>query len=228
MLARYKNLVILLLLQTYHTGAQIRIVCTAALLDAQADVRQQEYTHSINIIKNLGYEPYIIEACKQQGPTFFDTLSSQLFYATVNNPSLKNKGVNEGKTLLQGLKAYKFDDNDIVIKLTGRYYFTSDYLLRLINSNPTRDAFFLLTDANTQVFTGCFAMRYKQLIAMLDSFDYERMEVGMINIEWEVARYIQHNRTQKLKVLYVDKLDVQGKVFGRGDVNLNQVMLLSW
>ncbi|MBS1986306.1 hypothetical protein JST99_00025 [Candidatus Dependentiae bacterium] len=219
----------ILLFYALSLHAEIRIVCTAALLGLQADLRQQEYIHSVNIIQKLGYEPYIIEACTIQGPTFLDKYSNHVFYATVNNPTLKNKGVNEGKTLLQGLQSFNFHEEDMVIKLTGRYYFCSDYIIRTIEKHPHVDAFFVLAEEGTQVFTGCFAMRYKHLLAMLKSFDYGNMELYMINIELETAQYIKskspHN---KLRVLYMDKVDVQGKIFGLGNIDLKSEVLCSW
>ncbi len=214
----------LLLLCTLQTAAKTYIVCTAALLETQASTRQSEYSHALTTIKNFGYDPYVIEACKQHGPTFLECYSDHVFYSTFNNPKLKNKGVNEAKTFLQGLKAFAFDDNDMIIKMTGRYYFTSDYLMRVIENNPTQDAFVFFI--NNAMLTVCFAMRYKELLTMLENLNYQKMESQMINIEWECAEYIRNNN--HLQVLYLDKLDVQGIPFGHGITPIQDIPLLKW
>ncbi|MBS1986310.1 hypothetical protein JST99_00045 [Candidatus Dependentiae bacterium] len=229
------------LLTMLSASAEIRIVCTAALIDTQADRRATEYTRSLDIIQQFGYMPYVVEACKKQGPTFLEALSDHVFYSTMNNAALRNKGVNEAKTFLQGLKAFGFDENDMIVKLTGRYYFTSDYFLRMIEKNPDIDAFSLRTtsfpgiDAHTlsthpfDMFTGCFALRYKHFIAMLESFDLEAMERDMECIEWACDRYIRTmHQKGLLNALYVDKLDVQGKVFYSGDTPLDELPLWTW
>lgn len=205
------------LLYSHATCAKIYIVCTAALIEQQQEMRKQEYIHSLTAIQQFGYEPYVIEACKKTGPTFLEDYTNHVFYSTVNNPYLHNKGVNEGRTMLEGLRYFNFSDEDIIIKLTGRYAFTSSYLIDTIEKNPEIDVFVRSIDHNTQVFTGCFAMRYKYLVAMLESFRYPAMEQRMINIEFEVARYVKKQmQQQKIQVLYLDKVDVQGKIFGYG------------
>lgn len=216
------------LLNTLSAWAKIHIVCTAALLNKQARYREQEYRLSMRIIQKLGYTPYVIEACKKHGPTFFEKYTPHVFYSTMNNPALHNKGVNEGKTMLEGLKAFHFADDDIIIKLTGRYHFISDYLINLIKKNPSIDAF-VLCSPRFNAITGCFAMRYKHLIAMLEGFDYETMETTMSCIEWECATFV-NNGDQKgiLKVMYLDKLDVRGKMFCTGITDLNYIPFSTW
>lgn len=208
------------LLYSHATYAKIYIVCTAALIEYQQEMRKQEYIHSLATIQQLGHEPYVIEAYKKTGPTFLEDYTNHVFYSTMNNPHARNKGVNEGRTMLEGLRYFNFDDDDIIIKLTGRYAFISSYLIDTIEKNQHIDAFVRSIDHNTQIFTGCFAMRYKYLVAMLESFHYPTMERCMINIEFEVARYVKkQDQQQKIQVLYLDKVDVQGKIFGYGPLS---------
>lgn len=222
------SLFFVVICNTLHICAQIRIVCTAALLDKQAAYREQEYRLSMRVIQKLGYVPYVIEACKKKGPTFFEKYTPYVFYSTMNNPNLRNKGVNEGKTMMEGLKAFQFNDEDMIIKLTGRYHFISSYIIDLVKNNPTIDAF-VLCSPHFNVITGCFAMRYKHLIAMLESFDYETMEKTMSCIEWECATYVHDgHREDTLNVLYLDKLDVRGRMFNDGSAALNQLPFSTW
>lgn len=226
-----KNCVIIIILAvcSIQTDAKIYIVSTAALLTNQARHREKEYIQAVRIIKKIGFTPYIIEACKKKGPTFFERYTPHVFYSTMNDPALHNKGVNEGRTMLEGLKSFHFEDDDIIIKTTGRYYFISDYFIRTVKNNPTIDAFFLLIANNQQVLTSCFAMRYKHLITMLEDIDYENMELQNISLETICADYIKSAHQQNsMRVLFVDKVDIQGRMFFWGETSIDKLPLSTW
>jgi len=197
---------------SYTHTTTIKILYTAALIDKHFEGRKQEYLHSLGNIYMLGFEPYIVEACKKAGPTFFDEHCKHVFYAKSNNPRLKNKGVNEASTMLESLNYFDFDDEDMILKITGRYYLKSDFLIQMIKNNPEHDAFVKL-DPHGQVFTGCFAMRYKDFKQMLEQLDFAYMEKYMINIEREVADYLRY---RNIKTLKLHKVDVAAKIFGTG------------
>lgn len=198
-----------------------KIVCTAALIDTQFESRKKEYSTSLNILKEYGYQnPFIFEAIKSQGPTFLENYSDKVIYTGVNDARLRNKGVNEARSLAAGFKKCNFNDNDIILKLTGRYYFLSDALLNIIDNNEHIDAF-VKVDRYGQVFTGCYAMRYKLFKDMLGQLDYTRMEQKMINIEFEVARYLKRVIKRKgVKVMYIETLGLMAPIFGEGAVQL--------
>ena len=86
----------LLLLLPVNLLPVIRIVCTAALTDAFFEFRKQQYIEACFMLTKLGYKDfYIIEALKKQGPTFLDYCCPHVFYASANNPFLKNNGIND-------------------------------------------------------------------------------------------------------------------------------------
>ncbi len=192
---------------------QIRVVCTAALIDQKSEERKNEYEYSFKKLREYGYAPYIVESLRA-AKTFLDEHSEHVCYTQTNNALLRNKGVNEARSLQKGLAAFGFDDNDMIIKLTGRYFFNSDAFIQLVQERSDIDAF-IKYDAIGQTITGCYAMRYKYFKEMLDSIDYHVMEKKMINIEREVANYIKRKQSV-IKVLAVDQLDVTANIFGRG------------
>ncbi len=104
----------------------------------------------------------------------------------------------------------------MIVKITGRYAFTSDQFLKIIKDHPAIDAFVKLAP-DGQAYTFCYAMRSKYFKEMLDQLDYEKMEREMINIEQEVANYIQKIiKTKNAQVLFLDKLGVIANIFGNG------------
>jgi len=165
----------------------IKIICTAALIAPQAESRKIEYVNAIKAVKQFGFVPYIVESCVA-GPSFLDDLSDKLWYAKTNDSGLRNKGVNEVKALLHFFNHHTFNDDDIIVKVTGRYVFLNDSFFSFIMSHLKFDAF--VRYLGDQVFTGCFAMRYKYLINFLENLNLQKMEQSMINLERELADYL--------------------------------------
>ena len=100
-----------------------------------------------------------------------------LEYAQKNNLAFINNGVNEAVTLLEAIEHFGFDDNDMIIKLTGRHRIKSDNFFRLVKENPNFDAYFKFRkpDVTGQEWacTVVFAMRYKYLKHMYNSINLE-------------------------------------------------------
>lgn len=195
---------------------KVRVLYTAALLEKDYEKRKIEYIKSFNILAGMGYQPYVVEAITQNGPTFFDDLADNVFYSKVNDSSVRNKGVNEARSMLAACKHFNFEENDIILKMTGRYRFNSDNFIKLIEANCDVDAF-ILEKSPLDVFTGCFAMRYKYFKDMLEKFDFDYMEREQSAIEWEVPKYLEKNR--HIKVMKVQKVDVTACVNG-GDAKI--------
>jgi len=192
-----------------YLSQETRVLCTSALLVNNFETRKLEYITSLEFLSARDYKPYVVEAIAQKGPTFFEDFTDQIFYSRVNNPGLQNKGVNEARSIMAALEHFNFKDNDMILKLTGRYLFNSDSFLRLVENNCDVDAF-IKKDEYGQVFTGCFAMRCKYFKDMLRQLDLERMESSMISIEREVANYI--GRNAHLKVMEVEAVGVGARI----------------
>lgn len=206
--------IFLLQFLSHSAEAEVRLVLSAALTDSYFEFRKRQYIESFSILSKHGYSnPYIIEALKKRGETFLDSYSQHVYYAQTNNPLLRNKGINEAKTMLEGLKYFNFAPDDIILKLTGRYHFKSDYFLKLVQNNQHLDAIVRFAPDGQQD-TCCFAMKNKHLQRMFESLDYIAMEDHMINLEYAVAQYVQQRmRTGEFKVLVVDKLDLQANYY---------------
>ena len=116
----------------------------------------------------------------------------------------------------EGIKHFKFEDEDMIIKLTGRYLLDSPYLLKLAEDHPEVDAIAKPFADGVKVFTGCFAMKCKHFKEMLSQLDYEEMEEYLIDIEEEVATYLKKLEMRGGNVVYVDHMDVTAYVAGGG------------
>lgn len=193
----------------------IVILCTGALIPQKFEERKNEYFTVLNILHQQPLPVFFVESCLPQGPTYLDDYCNNVFYAHSNNAQLRNKGVNEGRSMLLALQHFCFTDETIIIKVTGRYPFKDFSFINLILNNPSYDAF-IKYDEHGQVYTGCFAMRCKHMKEMLSKLNFIKMEKNMINIEAEVARYIQHN-IPKNNIYRVSTLGITARFFGTGD-----------
>jgi hypothetical protein len=197
----------------------IPVLYTAALIDNQYEMRKQEYLYSFQILKQFKTVPYILESCKIS--SFFDYLETPLLYTQTNDICLKNKGINEAMALLKGLKHFAFPQDQMLVKLTGRYFFTSPKFFTLIQNHPEMDAFVKRSYGSSSIFTGCFALRHQFFQQFLEGLDLEKMEREMINIEDELAKFFTSN--PQIKVFNVGTLDVTANIFGEG-----RCMLTFW
>ncbi|HEX2978574.1 MAG TPA: hypothetical protein VHO47_05625 [Candidatus Babeliales bacterium] len=198
-----------------HIQGKEIIVLTAALADNNFEFRKQQYIKAFKTLKKYRYKKfYIIEALKKNGPTFLDEYSKNVFYSGANNFSLRDKGLNEGITMLEGLRHFRFDTDDMIIKLTGRWCLVSKYFLKLVKKN--RNKYHAIAKVcNKYALTQCFAMRYAQFLKMLQSFDYHALDQKGITIERAVGGYLADKAASgELRVLFIDKLDIGVDPFG--------------
>lgn len=212
-----KLVIISILVSCYFFPVQaaIRLLLSAALTANHFEFRKAQYIKSVALCGDFGYpNPYIVEALAKQGPTFLDDISSNVFYSQANNPSFKNNGINEALTVLDATRYFGFDSEDMVVKMTGRYYLLADNFIKVVEANPNADAV-VLVDQWGNVFTLAFAMRCKYMQEMYANMDYLRMERYWINVEHEVGNYIKRKKSSgNFNVIYVSRLGVEAHLYG--------------
>ncbi len=187
----------------------IRIVCTAALIPQKYEERKRQYIRSLKKLKEMGYDPYVIEPC-QKGPTFLDEYCNHVCYTQSNNPAWArgkgNYGINEAISLNIGLQYFNFDSEDIIIKLTGRYTLEKDEFIRLVENNSQADAVVRAWNEG-DAYTGLFAIRLKYFIDFLNNgINIAEMERGPIPLEHFFGAYITKMRKKGAKVFYIPRV----------------------
>jgi hypothetical protein len=189
-------------------GNDIKILYTSALIKHQFQKRRLEYLQSLHKLKEFGFEPWIIEATNIRS-SFFDQITNQIFYPNVNNPNLKNLGVKEAQSIKACLNKLPFSDEDIIVKITGRYIFQDDFFFNTIKNNPDYDAY--VKWMGSQVFTGVIAIRWAIFKEILNSINFEYMEKNSINFEKIIADYILKN---KIRSYPISVIHVSARIFG--------------
>jgi hypothetical protein len=120
------------------------IVTTSIYNDCS--IRKQQYTDGINklkqIIQALFIENYKIIVVENNGPrhTFLNTLGCEVYYTKNNLLHTKNKGQKELQDILDCISHFYIDDNDFIVKMTGRYILNvnSEFMNIIKNIHDTK------------------------------------------------------------------------------------------
>jgi hypothetical protein len=140
--------------------------------------RKERYLYAISeTLKKLPYEikPLIVENNGKRS-TYLDNFYHhhkehvKVFYTNNNSLNFKSKGVNEMLDIKEVIDRYGIEDDDIIIKLTGRYRAISPSFFKDIIENENKyDAFVKffgvcsLKFENNDCVLGCYAIRAKFL-----------------------------------------------------------------
>jgi len=207
---------------------KVKFLCTAAILDNYYNERKKEYIKSLEAISKLGYEPYVVESCIT-GPSFLDEYSSYVHYPKINNFKLRNKGVNEARALIEAFKYFDFDDDDMIIKMTGRYRLADSYFVKMVELNIDADAVARYWVKPNGIFSGCFALKGKCFKDLLKNIDLEMMEKEWrTSIEVVIGNYLKKLKENGGKVVYLDKVHVWAYHFGSKGKFYKNNMIVYW
>jgi hypothetical protein len=124
---------------------------------------------NLNNSKNI--KPIIVENNGKRD-TYLDDFKCDVLYTKNNNIACKHKGVKELKDIKDAIKQYNIDDNDMIVKITGRYRLLNDNFFKIILENEQKyHAFLKFFNVCTLKFhhnfddciLGLFAIRCKYL-----------------------------------------------------------------
>ena len=195
----------------------MKVLFTTALIESFFEERTNEYLESFKVIKEyfLPDDIKIIECYLKKSKCFLEELKCETFFSETDG-DFRNKGVKEALAIRAFIEQCFIDEDEIVIKLTGRYRLTSSYIIDEIVRNPDIDSF-VRSGTGPQYFTGFFAMRFRNFKSFFQGLDLNNMEGNSINIETELFNFIQNN-------------NFNNKVYDRIDVysNINNTDKVKW
>ena len=104
---------------------------------------------------------------------------------------IRNYGINEAIALDIGLKYFKFDPDDLIIKFNARYTLKNDEFIRLAINNQEFDAI-VFNMTHGRKYTALFALKLKYLLDFLDNrINFETMKKDR-PFECEFFDYIEY------------------------------------
>ena len=177
--------------------------------------RQERYLYAINeTLKVLPHEikPIIVENNGKR-ETYLDNFYHnrehlKVFYTENNKQQFKSKGANELLDIKEVIDRYGIEDNDIIIKLTGRYRALSPKFFKEVIENENKyDAFVKFYGTCSLKFEqydcilGCYALRAKY-IKLFNHFSIDNYK----SAEIAFARYV---RFCGANIKEIDNLDIE-------------------
>ena len=176
------------------------------------EARKQRYITCINIAVEIlkdypQIKPIIVEN-SGLSESYLDELNCDVVYTNNNSVDTKEKkGMNEMLDIQYVIEKYNIQDDDFVIKLTGRYRMRDNtFLEKVINSINEYDIFMRFYNVCTRKKTkfdcvlGYFAVKSKYL----KGFKYK----GKRSAEIEFAGHIRNNINEE-KICDVDDLRIE-------------------
>ena len=168
--------------------------------------RQNRYIESINHLLQLinndsNIKPIIVENNGVRD-TFLDYLKCDICYTDNNMIHYNHKGENELLDIKEVINLYNIKDDDIIIKLTGRYKLLNLNFIDLVKNNDC-DAFvkFFNVCSKTYMFDDCVLGLFAIKCKYLKDFKYNFLK----SAEVEFAEYIRKN-INKNKIIEVNQL----------------------
>jgi hypothetical protein len=173
--------------------------------------RQNRYIECINhllelVNNDLNIKPIIVEnnGLRQ---TFLDDLKCDVCYTNNNIINYNHKGENELLDIKQVINQYNIKDDDIIIKLTGRYKLLNLNFINLVkNAINNYDAFVKFFNVCTlqYMFDDCVLGLFAIKCKFLKEFKYSFLR----SPECEFADYIRKN-INKNKLIEVEELNLE-------------------
>ena len=139
--------------------------------------------------------------------TFLDSFGCDVVYTDTNKKSLC-KGVKELLDIQTVIRSYNMQDNDMIIKLTGRYkVLNRSFIDTVLSSMATKSAFLKFYNVCTRQFEpyDCVLGLYAIRCTYLKSFKY----TGERSYESDFAIYVKHAILAKEQIQEVDTLSLE-------------------
>ena len=174
--------------------------------------RQHRYVESIQQLLRLvenqeDITPIVVENNGIR-KTYLDDLNCEICYTNNNNLRTFHKGENELLDIKEVIGRYNIQDDDYIIKLTGRYKLLNADFIHLVKKNRTNyDVFVKFFNVCTKEYVsndcvlGLFATKAKYLKA----FNYP---LNVKSPECEFASYIRQNIDQT-KLMEIKQLNLE-------------------
>jgi len=167
------------------------------------DHRKKRYIDSIKQLLSLiqadaSIKPIIVENNGLR-ETYLDELSCDVVYTTNNVSNFAHKGVNELLDIKEVINKYNIQDDDIVIKLTGRYKLLDATFIDLVKNNiDVYDAFVKFFNVCTRryMFDDCVLGLFAIKCKYLKHFEYKCVK----SPECEFADHVRQNVNKIMEV----------------------------
>ena len=189
------------------------LIVTTSIIDkhmnTSEDHRKNRYMECIQYLIDLLEEDSSVKliVVENNGPrqTYLDNLKCDILYTNNNNYKFAHKGVNELSDIKDVIEHYHIKEDDMIIKLTGRYKMLAMSFIQLVKDKSKEyDAFIKFFNVCELKYMyddcvlGLFAMKCKYI----KDFEYDCIK----SPECEMAEYARENIH---KLMEIDQLNLE-------------------
>lgn len=186
----------------------IYIIITACIINKNGvrnkEHRKNRYIECIQQLLTLidndsSIKPIIVE--NNNNKSYLDDLNCDICYTNNNVHECYHKGVNELLDIKEVINRYNIQDNDTIIKLTGRYKLLDLSFINLIKEN-NYDAYikFFNVCEKSFVFNDCVLGLFAIKCKYLKNFNYTCIK----SPECEFADYVRKNVNNLMEVKHLN------------------------
>jgi len=174
---------------------KFRFIITSSINTPEREITYvSQIKNSISVMKDLPFEVYLVENNGMRETVFDELEGLTLVYTGTNSiRSFERKGMKEFHDLFLLADTYEFDDEDIIIKLTGLYTLSdATFLKSVVELESQYDAFIKWYDVIHEKYVyddcclGLYAIQYKYL----NKFNYIEM-LQHPSMEHVFAKYVR-------------------------------------
>lgn len=190
------------------------IITTSIFINGgNADLKHRQFRymnsiqHLLKLIQNdVSIQPIIVEN-NGLSRSYLDELDCDIYYTYNNQFRCSHKGVNELIDIKEVIQQYNIQDDDIIVKLTGRYKLLDLSFIHLIKNNVDKyDAFIKFFNVCTKqfMFNDCVLGLFSIKCKYIKDFCYN----CIASPEVEFAEYVRKN-IQKDRIMEVQQLNLE-------------------
>jgi len=150
--------------------------------------------------------PIIVENNGER-KTFLDNLKCEVCYTNNNIIDCPHKGGNELLDIKEVINRYNIKDDDIIIKLTGRYNLLNSNFINMVkNANNNYDAFVKFFNVSTReyVFNDCVLGLFAVKCKYLKKFEYNFFRSPECEFAEYIRNYINEQKLKEVEQLYLE------------------------
>jgi hypothetical protein len=189
---------------------ELEIQLKEKISDVESQNRIDEYKENIKNTLLLNKENFIPIIIENNGTrkTFLDDFGIAVHYTNNNNEKFKHKGVNELLDIKSAIEKYNIGDDDMIIKLTGRYRILNDSFFEFVKQNENNyDVFMKFYNVCEETFMdndcimGMFSIRCKYL----KQFEYN------LDLEIPEREFAEYVRNLQCRICEMEDLNLRCK-----------------
>lgn len=155
------------------------------------EIRKEQYINGISKLiestKEMGILDYKIVIVENNGKreTFLDNLGCDVLYTNNNNLINNcNIGIKEMRDILDCIDFFEIQNDDLVIKITGRYILQKDSLfMNIIKFEDKKNIKAIFKNTNNYIFTGLIGLQCSYVKQI--NYDCHFFQRNSIEYQWE-------------------------------------------